>query len=192
MLISTSFDSGAIKVVSLTDPLDIQLNIRPDNAADFAQWFHFRLQGAGGLEIALRFLNAGACAYPKGWEGYRVVASYDRQHWFRIDTDFDGTVMTARLKPLTQSVYFAYFEPYSYERHLDLIGSAAESEHVDVQHMGQTLDGRDMTLLRITDAHSATPDRAEEKNLVDRPPASWRNHGRMVCGGVFGALAGWR
>jgi len=156
MHISTSFDSGSIEVINLANPSDIQLNIRRDSAAGFAQWFHFRLQGAKGLPVALRFLNAGQCAYPKGWEGYRVVASYDRKHWFRIDTDFDGAVMTVRILPDTQSVYFAYFEPYSYERHLDLIGSAAESEHVDVQHLGLTLDGRDMNLLRITDAHSST------------------------------------
>ncbi len=154
--ISSSFDAGAIEVVSLADPNDIQLNIRSDNAAGFAQWFHFRLQGAAGLPVTLRFLNAGQCAFPKGWEGYRVLASHDRQHWTRIDTSFDGQVMTARLTPDTHSVYFAYFEPYSYERHLDLIGSAAQSDHVQLQHLGATLDGRDMTLLRITDAHSAT------------------------------------
>ena len=83
MHISTAFDSGAIEVVSLADTGDIQLRVRRDSAAEFAQWFHFRLQGAKGLPVVLRFLNAGQCAYPKGWEGYRVVASYDRKHWFR-------------------------------------------------------------------------------------------------------------
>ena len=155
--ISTSFDSGAIEVLSLTDPQDIQLRIRRDNASELAQWFHFSLQGACGLAVTLRFLNAGQCAYPKGWQDYRVLASYDRKTWFRIDTRFDGQVMTADLTPQTQSVYFAYFEPYSYERHLDLIGSVAASGKVEVQHLGQTLEGRDMTLLRVTDSHSATP-----------------------------------
>ncbi len=155
--ISSMFDAGAIEVVSLAEAGDIQLNIRKDNAGEFAQWFHFSLQGACGLAVTLRFLNAGQCAYPKGWEGYRVCASYDRQHWFRIDTRFDGTVMSADITPQTQVVYFAYFEPYSHERHLDLIGSTAASDHVEVQHLGQTLDGRDMTLLRITHANSSTP-----------------------------------
>ena len=77
--ISTQFDSGAIEVLSLDDPSDIRLNIRHDNASEFAQWFHFSLQGACGVPVHLRFLNAGNCAYPKGWEGYRVVASADRQ-----------------------------------------------------------------------------------------------------------------
>ncbi len=116
LVITTQFDSGAIEVVRLDDPNDIQLRIRSDNAADITQWFHFRLQGAAGLPVRLCFLNAAQCAYPKGWEGYRVVASYDRKRWFRIDTDYDAAVMTARLTPRTGSVYFAYFEPYSYER----------------------------------------------------------------------------
>ena len=162
--ISTAFDSGAIDVVSLADPGNIQLNIRKDNASEFAQWFHFSLQGAAGLAVTLNFFNAGQCAYPKGWEGYRINASYDRKDWFRIATRFDGQVMSTDLTPQTQVVYFAYFEPYSHEQHLDLIGSAAASEHVEVQHLGQTLEGRDMTLLRITDAQSATP--AEQKRNV--------------------------
>ncbi len=155
--ISTAFDSGAIEIISLADPANIQLNIRKDNASDFAQWFHFSLQGAAGVAVTLKFLNAGQCAYPIGWQGYRVNASYDRQHWFRIDTSFDGQVMTATLRPETQLVYFAYFEPYSHEQHLDLIASSSTSDKVEVQHLGQTLDGRDMSLLRITDPVSATP-----------------------------------
>jgi len=173
--ISTQFDSGAIEVLSLEDPSHIELNIRPDNASTFAQWFHFALHGAAGKPVTLRFLNAGACAYPDGWSGYRVVASHDRQHWFRIDTEFDGTVMTARTRPECNCIYFAYFEPYSYEQHLDLLASAAQSAHVDLERLGSTLDGRDMTLVKITDALSATP--TEQKKTV------WliaRQHSRVL------------
>ena len=155
--VSCQFDSGAIEVLRTDDPGDIQLNIRKDNAADIAQWFHFRLQGASGIPVTLRFLNAGQSAYPRGWEGYRVVASHDRQHWQRIETEFDGTVMTARLTPQTNSVHLAYFEPYSWERHLDLMASSAASEHVQLERLGESLDGRDIDLLRITDAASPVP-----------------------------------
>ena len=155
--ISTAFDSGAVEVLSLADARDIQLNIRRDNASEFAQWFHFCLQGAAGQAVSLRFLNAGQCAYAKGWVDYRVVASYDRQHWFRIPTQFDGQVLRAEITPATNSVFFAYFEPYSYERHLDLIGSAGASDSVEIEHLGQTQDGRDMTLLRVTAPDGAMP-----------------------------------
>jgi murein tripeptide amidase MpaA len=83
------------------------------------------------------------------------LASHDRQHWHRIDTDYDGSVMTARLTPDSNSVYLAYFEPFAWERHLDLIASASASDHVVVERLGESLDGRDMDVLRITDATSA-------------------------------------
>ena len=161
--ISAAFDAGAIDVISLADPQDLQLNIRADNAAAIAQWFYFSLHGAADLPVRLRFLNAGQCAYPKGWEGYRVNASCDRQNWFRVDTQFDGQVMTVAFTPEKQVIYFAYFEPYSYERHLDLLGSAAASDHVESQHLGQTLEGRDMTLLKITSTAGDIPAKQRKK-----------------------------
>jgi murein tripeptide amidase MpaA len=153
--ISTAFDSGSIDVLSLDDPRDIRLCIRQDNASEFAQWFHFSLHGAAGVAVVLKFLNAAQCAYPKGWEGYNVMASHDRQNWFRIGTEYDGQVMTVRTTPAKQCMYFAYFEPYSWEQHLDLLGAASTSPYVTQEHLGLTCQGRDMTLLRVSDAHSA-------------------------------------
>ncbi|MEO7938246.1 MAG: M14-type cytosolic carboxypeptidase [Burkholderiaceae bacterium] len=155
--ISCQFDSGAIAVLRADDPNDIQLQIPKDNAADIAQWFHFCLQGAAGVPVTLRFTNAGQTAYPKGWDGYRVVASHDRQHWHRIETSYDGAVMTAQLTPHSNSVYLAYFEPYSWERHLDLLASAATCDHVQLERLGASLDGRDMDVLHITDRSSTVP-----------------------------------
>jgi len=113
--------------------------------------------------VTLRFLNAAESAYPKGWDDYQVVASYDRQEWTRIDTHYDGKEMTARLTPMAQAVYFAYFEPYSYEQHLDLLASAATSPWVTLQRLGSTVQGRDMTLLRITDEAGNTPPEQKKK-----------------------------
>ena len=161
--ISSHFDSGAIEVVSLRDPRDIQLKIRPDNASDFSQWFHFCLHGAQGVPVTLRFLNAGASAFPKGWEGYRVMASTDRQHWFRIDARFDGQQLVVDCTPESDSLYLAYFEPYSYERHLDLVAATGTHAGVTLQCLGSTLDGRDMALLRLTDVHSPTPEENKKK-----------------------------
>jgi len=162
--ISSCFDSGAIEVVSLADHRAIQLRIRHDTASEFAQWFHFCLHGAAGLPVELQFLNAGQCAYPEGWHDYSVLASHDRQHWFRIDTHYDGQVMTARTTPNGQAIYFAYFEPYSWEQHLDLLGAASASRHVVQERLGASVQGRDMALLRITDNDSPAP-LAERKQV---------------------------
>lgn len=147
--ISQNFDAGAIEVVSAIDVENIQLNLRQDSNAEFMQWFYFRLQGARDQDACIRILNAGAATYPDGWENYRAVASYDRENWFRVETEFDGKVMTIKHTPETDSVYYAYFEPYSWERHLALLGSVAQSEQVRVEDLGNTVDGRDLNVVVV-------------------------------------------
>jgi murein tripeptide amidase MpaA len=149
--ISSQFDAGAIDVVSATSAGAIDLNIRKDSHAEITQWFYFRLQGAQDEACTIRFLNAGQAAYPEGWNGYRAMASYDRANWFRVPTSFDGEVMTIDHTPGMDSIYYAYFEPYSWERHLELLDRAQMSEHVRMLDLGSTVDGRDLNLLVIGD-----------------------------------------
>ncbi|MCP9758596.1 hypothetical protein EGI20_04600 [Aquitalea sp. S1-19] len=149
MKISSHFDAGSIEVVQFDDFSDIQLKIRQDNAASFAQWFYFRLQGAAYQPCTLRFLNAGECAYPQGWQDYQAMASYDRVNWFRVPTTYDGQTLTIEHVPLAGSIYYAYFEPYSYEQHLNLIGQAQSSGLCDVSSLGSTIEDRDIDLLTI-------------------------------------------
>jgi murein tripeptide amidase MpaA len=147
--ISSNFDAGAISVIRAERADDIALHIPKDSAADFSQWFYFRLQGARGQACTIRLANAGQTTYPRGWENYRAVASYDRQHWFRVPTAFDGNALTITHTPDADSVYYAYFEPYSWERHLALLARVGQSPLVRSEHLIDTLDGRDLNLLQI-------------------------------------------
>ncbi len=150
MKISACFDSGAIEVVRLDDPRDIHLRLRQDNAADFRQWFHFRLSGAAGTPLRMVFDNAADAAYPDGWPGYRCVASYDRRHWFRIpSTRYEDGTLIVEHTPERDSIYYAYFEPYSHERHFELLGRVAHSPHACVRNLGSTVDGRDLDLVVV-------------------------------------------
>jgi murein tripeptide amidase MpaA len=153
--ISSQFDAGAIEIVSATSASAIDLNIRKDSHADITQWFYFRLQGAQGEPCTIRFLNAGQSAYPAGWEDYRACASYDRVNWFRVPTTFDGQVMTIAHTPAMDSVYYAYFEPYSFERHLELMDRAQMLDNVRMVDLGNTVDGRDFNMLVIGDPQAA-------------------------------------
>ena len=149
MQISSNFDSGNINVIDATDASNIQLEINKDNGSDFYQWFHFKLHNTERVEHTLHITNAGQSAYVEGWHDYQAVASYDREHWFRVPTEFDGQNLTIKFMPEFDSVYFAYFAPYSYERHQDLIHQAQLDIDCQLQILGQTLDGRDMSLLKI-------------------------------------------
>ena len=148
--ISSTFDSGAIEVVRLDDPADIRLRLRKDNAADFHQWFHFRLMGAAGKPVRMVFENAASAAYPDGWKDYRCVASYDRQNWFRIaGTRYEDGQLVVEHTPERDSLFYAYFEPYSHERHLDLLARVELSPYARVRNLGSSVDGRDIDLVTV-------------------------------------------
>jgi len=149
MQISANFDSGNINVVSTDSPQDIQLNIEKDHQSEFFQWFHFKIHNNEHVENVIKILNASESAYVEGWENYQAVASYDREHWFRVPTSFDGKQLTIEFTPEFDTTYYAYFAPYSYERHQDLIHSAQLDIDCQLQVLGQTLDGRDISLLKV-------------------------------------------
>lgn len=149
MKISSNFDAGHIEVVAMNSFEDIQLRIPKDNASDFAQWFYFRLQGAAYQSCKLRFLNLAETAYPKSWDGYQAVASYDRINWFRVPTFVEDGELIIEHVPLSGSIYYAYFEPYSHEQHLNLVGMAQSSGLCQVSDLGSTVQQRDINLLTI-------------------------------------------
>ncbi len=148
MKVSSNFDSGNIEVISIdTLENDIRLKIPLDTNSEFFQWFHFRLTGALGKPCSISIINAGESSYPKGWEGYQACASYDREEWFRVPTAFENGVLKISFTPVHDAVYFAYFAPYSYERHLDLVHQAQQSDQVRMEIIGETYEGRSIELL---------------------------------------------
>lgn len=149
MKITCNFDSGNINVIQADSVDNIQLAIRQDHQSEFFQWFHFRLHTTSFEPHRIRIVNAGQSAYPDGWVNYQAVASYDRETWFRVPTSYDGKELVIEHYPEAESIYFAYFAPYSYERHLDLLGHAQASGMCQLVDLGETLDGRDMTLLVV-------------------------------------------
>jgi murein tripeptide amidase MpaA len=147
MIISSQFDGGNIECIDCSDPSRVLLDIRPDRQSDFYQWFYFRAADVRDLDCRYMISNAAGAAYQKGWQDYRAVASYDREFWFRVDTSFDGENLVIEHNSTEDQVYFAYFAPYSMERHADLIAFAQTSERCRVETLGTTLDGQTMDCL---------------------------------------------
>lgn len=152
MIINSLFDSGNIEVVSADKPQEVQLNVRIDSNSEFRQWFHFKCHGEAGKVHTFEIMNAKDCSYVDGWKDYKVVASYDKQYWFRVDTELTAEKTLKFSHELEQaSIYFAYFEPYSYERHQNLIQVSQHSPICEHRVIGHTVDGRDLDLLVVGD-----------------------------------------
>ena len=157
MHISAAFDSGNIEIIDTSDPSAVRLAIRKDTNSDFFQWFHFRAVGVRATPCAFRIENAGAASFKRGWEDYRAVASYDRIDWFRVPAQYDGEVLTIRHTPERDAVYYAYFAPYSGERHADAMARYQTSPRIAHAVLGQTLDGADLDLLIVGEPGTGKP-----------------------------------
>ena len=148
--VSSAFDGGNIRLVAI-DGTNVDLEIVKDHVSDFYQWFYFRVTGAEGKKLELRILNCAGSAYPHGWPGYRACMSHDREEWERVDTQYENGILTIRVTPATNNVWFAYFAPYTMERHHDLIAEASTYEGVEYRSLGKTLDGQELDYLKMGD-----------------------------------------
>jgi murein tripeptide amidase MpaA len=152
ILIDAAFDSGNIEVLSIQGTT-ARLKIRKDHLSDFFQWFHFRVANCVGRELELKITGLAASAYPDGWAGYNAAVSEDREFWGRAPSSYDehedGGTLTIRYTPDANLAWFAYFAPYSMERHHDLVSSAALELGVTHRVLGHSLDGQPIDCLEL-------------------------------------------
>ena len=148
--VSAGFDAGNIRVLKV-DGNRADLEIVPDHQSDFYQWFYFRVIGGGGSTLELNITNGAGSAYPLGWPGYSARVSNDRIAWRLAETHYADGILSIRHAAQSDTLWFAYFAPYSMERHHDLIARSAAMPGVSYRSLGQTLDGQAMDCLSLGD-----------------------------------------
>ena len=129
IMIDAAFDSGNIEVLAI-DGTCARLAIRKDNLSTSTN---------GSISVlpvprARRIKSPASTPRPiDGWTDYRAVVSEDRgEYWGRArppDTHEDGgtlTIATVR----RDLAWFAYFTPFSWERHRDLVVQTALADGV--------------------------------------------------------------
>jgi murein tripeptide amidase MpaA len=170
--ISDAFDGGNIKFINTrqneNDPdniTDVLLHIKPDIYTELEkighmQYFSFR-STVGGLgfppsnkkhKIRYFLENAEAASYPEAWPGTTVFYSTnieDPDSWRRnLETNYsDGQLVWEHEHTQNGSVFFSYFPPYSYSRHLGLVSRC--SKYADIISLGHSLDGRDIECISL-------------------------------------------
>ncbi len=148
--INSAFDSGNIEIHTI-DGTKAELSIRKDKDSDFFQWFHFRVTCEIGDELELRITGLKDSAYPQGWPNYNACVSEDRDYWGRAESDYDESTGTLSITYTASSniVWFAYFAPYSIDRHHDLISEVAAVEGVTCRTLGYSLQGQPIDCLTM-------------------------------------------
>ena len=167
--ISDAYDGGRIELVDIQDQDGdkgklVSLKIKQDPYTELEkkshlQYFSFRSsiqtqsESTKGLPITYEIVNAGETSYANAWKGYTVFSTKsigDPDSWRREQSTRyeDGKLIWEHDHTKgSESVYFSYFPPFSYARHLDLIEKA--SEYADVFSLGQTLKGREIECVKV-------------------------------------------
>ncbi len=150
--ITAAFDSGNINVHEIAGSR-AELSIRKDKDSEFRQWFHFRVTCEIGDTLELNINGLKDSAYPQGWPNYNACVSEDREYWGRADSSYDENKGTLSIIYTATSniVWFAYFAPYSMDRHHDLIAEVASVEGVACRTLGHSLDGQPIDCLSMGD-----------------------------------------
>lgn len=158
--VTAAIPNGSVQVIEATRPADIRLKLRRDPGPDplAIGYFHFRATGVRDEPCTFRLLDVGVDARARlaGREGYEDEwtntgphVSYDRQHWFRIQARLEGDDYVFRHTPEHDVCYYAKWAPYPEERELDLVARCQLSSAVGVESLGASVQGRDVTLVRI-------------------------------------------
>ncbi|MDE7070310.1 MAG: hypothetical protein K2O63_07385 [Alistipes sp.] len=154
----------SIEVRSRVDPVDPH----DPQAWPSSRWFHFRLQGVKDKLLLLRIPNT---------ELERPFCSHDGIDYRRMDSG-------ALLRPQTlltaaghDTLYFAYFLPYTHERHEAKAEQWSRSPFVGRREIGRSGKGMPLTMLVVTDPE--VPDDGKRRIWLhsrvhtSEAPAAW-------------------
>jgi len=158
-VVTGALDGGNIELVGsgmVGTQHEFHLKIRPDpftkhtDLTAHCQWFYFKVANVIGMPCHFSIMDLLKSSYPGAWPGYKIAYSYDMNDWFRVhNTDYDVTlgVLSWTVTPVHDQIFFAYFAPYSYARHLELIAQCSSSTLSTVKVIGHTLDHRFLELV---------------------------------------------
>lgn len=154
--IRTDFEGGSVTPVSTERADTLRVRLAEDPLSTDMHWFYFQISGIGGQPTRIVIENsnrmsrlAGRDDVPDCWTGYRPFASYDGETWFRCEGVYEDQIFSLTMTPEHDTVWFAYYPPYSMERHRALIDRALTSPLARLDVLGQTPDGHDLQMLRI-------------------------------------------
>lgn len=142
--LSSNFDGGSIEVLSRSRQ-QVTLAIPSDNASNFRQWFCFQARGDAETPRQFAIINASEASFPRGFEGYSVVASHDRRRWFRIPTHFDGEQLEFSHQPRRGVITYAYFAPYPAARRRKFLRWIKYDSSARVEVLGRTPQGHPLS-----------------------------------------------
>ena len=153
--------------------LSLNSRIDPPNPIDTAvqpssRWFHFRMEGVKNKPLFIHISNS---------EVNRPFFSYDGENYQRFEVRENLLPHTINTVFERDTVYVAYFAPYTHKRHCEDMHRWCRSPYAHCDTIGYSTNGLPITMLTVTDP--ASPDHNKKKIWLharvhtSEAPASW-------------------
>ncbi len=104
MEIRSDFDGGNIHFLDPTSPLNIQLEIVPDDGTSYLQCFYFRIDDAIAPSLTTHIMNAHA-AYVGCWENYHPPSGYSDAIGTNFLSEYFGCVCMTLEMPFMDTTH---------------------------------------------------------------------------------------
>lgn len=139
VIFEANFDSGNLQSVTTTDSVNFTVRV---NADIVGRWFYFKMKNVKNRYVAVTIQNSDAT---------RPMYSYDNKNWYRF-TETESPQRNVFRKTYTQdSVYVAYYVPYSVTQLNEKISQLVNNPYVHIDTIGYSEQNRPLIVLVLTD-----------------------------------------
>lgn len=177
----SSFESGNGTAFTQVASNEYSFEIEPDTNSDDRQWFYFSVAGAEGETLTFDLLHTDTTNVSGHWDIALPVASSDGgETWDFIEgpTSHDNETHTYTFTHTMggEPEQIAFHFPYTYSQLLSQLDHWDDSDDCTRFTIGESVQGRPIELLQITDA-STLPDGGKMGMWIVA-----RQHGAEVTG----------
>lgn len=148
---TTNFDSGGSVNLTLDDATNhIDIEIADEGSYGANGYFHFRVDGVADTTVSFQITNrSDANRLPENYN-LRYTSNLPNRDWGRMDEDIDGGFSQTFA---ADQVFISNMNPYPYGHTVDRVDQldADYPDLVETEVFGQSFEGRDMHVVRITD-----------------------------------------
>ncbi len=139
VIFEANFDSGNLQSVSTSDSINFTVRVNSDIVG---RWFYFMMKNVKNKYVSVTIQNSDAT---------RPMYSYDNKIWYRF-TEIESPQRNVFRKTYSEdSVYVAYYVPYSVSQLIEKINSLGNNPFVKIDTIGFSEQNRPLMVLKLTD-----------------------------------------
>jgi len=139
IIFEANFDSGNLQSVTTNDSINFSVRVNSDIVG---RWFYFKMKNVKNKYVSVTILNSDAT---------RPMYSYDNKNWIRFTATESPQKNVFRKTYTEDSVYVAYYVPYSVAQLTEKINQLVNSPYVKIDTIGYSEQNRPLIVLTITD-----------------------------------------